>query len=151
MRFLGMTESIGPMWFLTSKPNPGSEAVPPPVGRPRAQVKERVGRITPSSSSAMSSDRLILDRVGRHQSPSPLHRHTQINMHFSESGVKGDVSTLPGWGHFYFALTAPKKLLALTRRVGYTCSNILAFTWGNGAVLPTTLLDLPRLARSLTA
>ena len=28
---------------------------PPPAGRPRAQVKERVGRTTPFSSSAMSS------------------------------------------------------------------------------------------------
>jgi len=66
--FLGIAESIGPMWSLKSKPNPGAEAVPPPDGRPRAQVKERAGRIAPSSSSAMSSDRLILDRVGRHQS-----------------------------------------------------------------------------------
>jgi hypothetical protein len=46
--------------------------VPPPVGRPRAQAKERAGRIAPFSSSAMSSGRLFLDRVGRHQSPSPL-------------------------------------------------------------------------------
>ena len=103
--FLGIAESIGPMWSLKSKPNPGAEAVPPPDGRPRAQVKERAGRIAPSSSSAMSSDRLILDRVGRHQSPSPLHRHTQINMHFSEATGKGDISILPGRGHFYFALT----------------------------------------------
>ena len=103
--FSGIAESIGPMWSLKSKPNPGSEAVPPPVGRPRAQVKERAGRIAPSSSSAMSSDRLILDRVGRHQSPSPLHRHTQINMHFSAARRKEDISTLPGRGHFYFALT----------------------------------------------
>src|ERR1700688_1280772 len=101
--FLGIAESIGPMWSLKSKPNPGAEAVPPPDGRPRARVKERAGRIAPSSSSAMSSDRLILDRVGRHQSPSPLHRHTQINMHFSEATGKGtflfcqegDISTLP--------------------------------------------------------
>jgi len=41
------------------------------------QVKERVGRTTPFSSSAMSSGRLFLDRVGRHQSPSPLHRRDQ--------------------------------------------------------------------------
>ena len=54
--------------------------VPPPVGRPRAQVKERAGRITLFPSSAMSSGRLFLDRVGRHQSPSPLHRHGQHNL-----------------------------------------------------------------------
>ena len=61
------------------KPTPGTGTVPPPVGRPRAQVKERAGRITPFSSSAMSSGRLFLDRVGRHQSPSPLHRRDQNN------------------------------------------------------------------------
>ena len=59
---------------------PWGGTVPPPVGRPRAQVKERVGRTTSFSSSAMSSGRLFLDRVGRHQSPSPLHRHGQHNL-----------------------------------------------------------------------
>jgi hypothetical protein len=53
----------------------------------------------------MSSDRLFLDRVGRHQSPSPLHRQPQNNMHSSEPWPKGDISTLPARGHFYFALT----------------------------------------------
>jgi len=110
--FSGMAEYIGPMWFLKSKPNPGRKAVPPPDGRPRTQVKARDGRITPSSSSAMSSDRLILDRVGRHQSPSPLHRHTQLNMHFSEPPDKGDISTLLRGRHFYFALT--QNFVAMT-------------------------------------
>ena len=35
-----------------------------------------------SHRSQMSSDRLFLDRVGRHQSPSPLRRHAQPNTHF---------------------------------------------------------------------
>ena len=48
-----------------------------PLVGPRAQVKERDGRNTPFSSSAMSSGRLFLDRVARQQSPSPLHRHRQ--------------------------------------------------------------------------
>ncbi len=52
--------------------------MPPPVGRPRYQAIGRAGRnYTSCPSSAMSSDRLILDRVGRHQSPSPLHRYHQ--------------------------------------------------------------------------
>jgi hypothetical protein len=89
----------------TTKTKPWGGTVPPPAGRPRAQVKERAGRITLSSSSAMSSGRLFLDRVGRHQSPSPLHRHEQINMHSSGDWAKRDVSTLPTRGHFYFALT----------------------------------------------
>jgi hypothetical protein len=48
-----------------------------PLVGPVPQAKERVGRTTPFSSSAMSSGRLFLDRGGRHQSPSPLHRHIQ--------------------------------------------------------------------------
>jgi hypothetical protein len=75
------------------------------------QVEERVGRTTLFPSSAMSSGRLFLDRVGRHQSSSPLHRHTQISTHSSTRQVKGDISTLPARGHFYFALTRPRNRL----------------------------------------
>jgi hypothetical protein len=89
----------------STKTKPWGGTVPPPDGRPRAQVKERVGRTTPFSSSAMSSGRLFLDRVGRHQSPSLLHRQPQHNMHSAEPPAKGDIATLPGRGHFYFALT----------------------------------------------
>ena len=84
---------------------PWGGTVPPPAGRPRAQVKERAGRNTLFSSSAMSSVRLFLDRVARQHCPSPLHRHPQINMHFQGPQAKGDISTLPGRGRFYFALT----------------------------------------------
>src|SRR5215471_4578035 len=67
------------MWSKTKPINQTLRTRPnrlPPVG-PRAQVKERVGRTTLLSSSAMSSGRLFLDRVGRHQCPSPLHRRDQ--------------------------------------------------------------------------
>jgi len=84
----------------------GTSRLPPDWSRPEAE--DRAGRIALFSSSAMSSDRLFLDRVGRHQSPSPLHRHGQINMHFSRPPAKEDLSTLPGCGHFYFALTHPR-------------------------------------------
>ena len=87
------------------KTRPWGGTVLPPAGRPRAQVKERVGRTTFSSSSAMSSGRLFLDRVGRHQSPSPLRRHAQINTHFPCDPSKPERSTLLGSGSFYFALT----------------------------------------------
>ena len=97
-----------------TKPRVGT--MPPPAGRPRAQGKERVGRTTLFSSSAMSSGRLFLDRVARQQSPSPLHRHPQINMHSSQAQAKGDISTLPAWGHFYFALTPSES--GLTRPTG---------------------------------
>ena len=64
---------------------------------------------TPCPSSAMSSGRLFLDRVARQHCPSSLHRHTQINMHSAEAQGKGDISILPGRGHFYFALTRRKS------------------------------------------
>src|SRR5215471_18341096 len=53
----------------------------------------------------MSSGRLFLDRAGRHQSPSPLHRPAQINMRSSRYREKDDISTLHRRRHFYFALT----------------------------------------------
>jgi hypothetical protein len=86
-----------------TKPGGGTNRLP--LVGPVTQAKERAGRITLFSSSAMSSDRLFLDRVGRHQSPSPLHRRPQNIMHSAEHQAEGDISTLPGRGHFYFALT----------------------------------------------
>ena len=69
-------------------------------------VKGRDGRnYAPCSSSATSSGRVFLDRVARQHCPSPLHRHTQNNMHSSGTRARGDISTLPARGHFYFALT----------------------------------------------
>ena len=44
----------------------------------RCQGIGQAGKNMPCPSSAMSSGRLFLDRVGRHQSPSPLHRHPQL-------------------------------------------------------------------------
>ena len=52
---------------VVQTPNPGNGIQPPPAGWPHAQVKERAGRSTIFSSSPMSSGRLFLDRVGRHQ------------------------------------------------------------------------------------
>jgi hypothetical protein len=51
---------------------------PSPADAP-SRVRERAGRITLSPIVLMSSGRLFLDRVGRHQSPSPLHRRDQNN------------------------------------------------------------------------
>jgi len=77
-----------------------------PASRPApGRAIGRAGRNTPFPSSAMSSGRLFLDRVGRHQSPSPLRRHTQNNTHSAKPQRKHDISTLPGGRHFYFALT----------------------------------------------
>ena len=108
MRFEGMAESIGPMLV---KPNPGGGTGRLPLVGPVTQAKERVGRTTLLSSSAMSSDRLFLDRVARQHCPSPLHRHPQITTHSSQAQAKGDISTLLGRGHFYFALTSSPRPL----------------------------------------
>jgi hypothetical protein len=54
MRFQGMAESIGPMLVRTKTKSWGGTDRLPMVG-PVAQAKERVGRTTPFSSSAMSS------------------------------------------------------------------------------------------------
>jgi hypothetical protein len=68
---------------VKTKPKPWGGTVPPPAGRPRAQVQEtRREDPAPSHRPQMSSGRLFLDQVGRHQSPSPLHRHAQTNMRF---------------------------------------------------------------------
>jgi hypothetical protein len=109
LRFQGMTESIAPMrsTLLTNL----ARIYRIPVGSgPSPKTRRKTTRLP---IVATSSGRLFLDRVGRHQSPSPLHRHTQFNMHFSQAPAKGDISTLPAWGHFYFALTVTPWLLTL--------------------------------------
>src|SRR5437763_24252 len=57
----------------------------------------------------MSSGRLFLDRVGRHQSPSPLRRHARTTTHARRAHSKPELSTLPGSGTFYFALTVDPR------------------------------------------
>ena len=59
----------------------------------------------PSHRPQMSSGRLFLDRVARQHCPSPLHRQPEHNTHSLSDRAKGDISTLPARGHFYFALT----------------------------------------------
>jgi hypothetical protein len=95
----------GPMWFPEQNQTLGRDRAASRWSAPGPGKGTRREDHAPSHRPQMSSGRLILDRVGRHQSPSPLHRHEKINMHFAESLAKGDISTLPGRGHFYFALT----------------------------------------------
>jgi hypothetical protein len=95
----------GPMWFQHQNQTPGRDRAASRWSASGPGKRTRREDHAPSHRPQMSSDRLFLDRVGRHQSPSPLHRHSQFNMHFSQAPAKGDISTLPAWGHFYFALT----------------------------------------------
>ena len=115
MRFQGMAESI---WSdvvskVKTKPRGGSRAAsrwsaPSPGRRTRREDHALTHR------PQMSSGRLFLDRVARQHCPSPLHRHPQTSMHSLEPQTKGDILTLPGRGHSYFALTA--RLEHLTTR-----------------------------------
>ena len=112
----------GPMWSQNQNQNqnqtkPWGEAdtashrSAPSPGR-RTRREDHVLAHRPQ----MSSGRLFLDRVARQHCPSPLHRHTQINMHLAEPWARGDISTLPERGHFYFALTMPVPRLTLCLR-----------------------------------
>jgi hypothetical protein len=88
-RFGGMAESIGPMWFR--KPTPGPD---PATSRQQVPIP---GKRTRREDHALLIVRdefrpVIPRRVGRHQSPSPLHRHTQPNTRFSKPSTKGDIS-----------------------------------------------------------
>jgi len=97
----------GPMWSQNQNQTPGWGRAASRWSAPSPGSRTRREDHAPSHRPQMSSGRLFLDRVGRHQSPSPLHRHSQFNMHFSQAPAKGDISTLPAGGHFYFALTLP--------------------------------------------
>lgn len=99
MRFGRHVESTCPMRGL----NPSlswSNGLPPIDSNPSPRIRreERLLLIV-----QMSSSRLFLDRVGRHQSPSPLHRHGQTNTGFLDAPAnrtfllcrEHDISTLP--------------------------------------------------------
>jgi len=112
-RFLRHAESIRPMWSVN--PSLGWSNGLPPIDSnpsPRTPREENVLPIV-----RMSSDRLFLDRVGRHQSPSPLHRQAQTTMHFSEAFKKGTFLLCWKGGHSYFAAT--DVLLTLDRNLPY--------------------------------
>lgn len=83
------------------------------------QVREHAGRNMSCPSFAMSSGRLFLDRGARQHCPSPLHRQAKTNMHFSTTRAKGDISTLPAGGHFYFALTLRSGRVDAPYPIGY--------------------------------
>ncbi len=102
----------GPMWSQNQNQNqnqtkPWGEADPASRrSAPSPGKRTRREDHALSHRPQMSSGRLFLDRVARQHCPSPLHRHTQINMHLAKPWARGDVSTLTARGHFYFALTS---------------------------------------------
>ena len=70
---------------------PTASRRPAPSQGQRTRREDRA----PSHRPQMSLGRLFLDRVGRHQSPSPLHRQPGHTTHSSGGRAKGDISTLP--------------------------------------------------------
>src|SRR6187549_3399417 len=95
-----------------SKTNPWVGTTPPPAwSAPGPGQRTRREDHALSHRPQMSSGRLFLDRVGRHQSPSPLRRHAQTTMHFPRATSKPELSTLLGSGTFYFALTSRRKAI----------------------------------------
>ena len=95
----------GPMWFQNQNQTPGRDRAASRWTAPSPGKRTRREDRAPSHRPQMSSGRLFLDRVARQQSSSLLHRHEQRNTHSSGDQAKGDISTLPGTRHFYFALT----------------------------------------------
>jgi hypothetical protein len=102
----------GPMWFANQNQTLRRSRAASRWSAPGPGSRTCREDHAPSHRPQMSSGRLFLDRVARQQCPSPLHRHEQHNMHFSGDQAKGDISTLPARGHFYFALTDETDALA---------------------------------------
>ena len=95
----------GPMWFQSQNQTLGRDRAASRRSAPGPGKRTRREDHAPSHRPQMSSGRLFLDRVARQQSPSLLHRQPQNNTHSSSDRAKGDISTLPARGHFYFAVT----------------------------------------------
>ena len=108
----------GPMWFPNQNQTLGRDRAASRWSAPSPGSRTCREDHAPSHRPQMSSDRLFLDRVARQQSPSPLHRYPQINMHSREVQAKGDISTLPARGHFYFALTFLQKAIDTSPKQG---------------------------------
>ena len=94
----------GPMGFAKQHQTLGWEPTASRWSAPGPGKRTRREDHAPSHRPQMSSDRLFLDRVARQHCPSPLHRHTQINMHSAEAQGKGDISILPRKGTFLLCL-----------------------------------------------
>ena len=95
----------GPMWSFNQNQTPGRDRAASRRSAPSPGRRTRREDHALAHRPQMSSGRLFLDRVGRHQSPSPLRRHAQITMRPRRRHLKPERSTLLETGTFYFALT----------------------------------------------
>jgi len=103
----------GPMWSSKTKPILGLDRAASRRSALIPGTRTRREDHALAHRPQMSSGRLFLDRVGRHQSPSPLRRHAQTTTHFPRGHSKPERSTLPGSGTFYFALTEASPMQAI--------------------------------------
>ena len=94
----------GPMGFQNQNQTLGWDQTASRWSAPGPGKRTRREDHAPSHRPQMSSGRLFLDRVARQHCPSPLHRHTQINMHSANAQAKGDISVLPAKGTFLLCL-----------------------------------------------
>jgi hypothetical protein len=101
----------GPMGFKTKNQTLARHRAASRRSAPSQGQRTRREDRALSHRPQMSSGRLFLDRVARQQSPSPLHRQPEHNMPSSDAPAKGDISTLPARGHFYFALRCRLRLI----------------------------------------
>ena len=99
----------GPMGFKNQNQNLSRDRAASRWSAPGPGQRTRREDHALSHRPQMSSGRLFLDRVARQHCPSPLHRHEQINTYSAGPQAKGDISTLPARGHFYFALTSLRR------------------------------------------
>ena len=85
-RFQGMAESIWSDGVQLQNQNQnqtlGRDHTASRWSAPRPRKRTRREEHALSHRPQMSSGQLFLDRVGRHQSPSPLRRHAQTTTHF---------------------------------------------------------------------
>ena len=88
----------GPMGFQHQNQTLGRDRAASRRSAPNPGKRTRREDHAPSHRPQMSSGRLFLDRVGRHQSPSPLRRHAQTTTHFPRGTSKPELSTLLGSG-----------------------------------------------------
>ena len=95
----------GPMWSEKQNQTPGRDRAASRRSAPSPGRRTRREDHALAHRPQMSSGRLFLDRVGRHQSPSPLRRHAQTTTNFPRGNSEPELSTLLGSGTFYFALT----------------------------------------------
>jgi hypothetical protein len=106
----------GPMWSKNQNKNQsqsqalGRDQTASRWSAPDPEKRTRREDHALSHRPQMSSGRLFLDRVGRHQSPSPLRRHAQPTTQLPPGRSKPELSILLGSGTFYFALTSPLSI-----------------------------------------